>query len=131
MRTRCASIWSNITETGPAWLDDKGDDMTEYLARRGSAIEPIHPGLVLRDTVLPALKMGVKETAAELGISRQMLYRILNGTATITAETALRIGKFCGNGPTLWLNLQQTYDLWHAERALRAEIGKIPTHKAA
>jgi antitoxin HigA-1 len=105
--------------------------MTEYPARRGPAIAPIHPGLVLRDTVLPALKMGVKEAAAELGISRQMLHRILNGTATITAETALRIGKFCGNGPTLWLNLQQTHDLWHAERLLRAEIGKIPTHKAA
>jgi plasmid maintenance system antidote protein VapI len=42
---------------------------------------------------------------------------------------AVRLGKFCGNGPDLWLRLQQNYDLWHAERALRKEIAKIPTAK--
>ena len=39
--------------------------------------------------------------------------------------------RFCGNGPNLWLGMQQAYDLWHAERALRKEIVKIPTVKAA
>lgn len=43
---------------------------------------------------------------------------------------ALRLGKFCGNGPGLWLRMQQAYDLWDAERALKAEIAKIPTAKA-
>jgi plasmid maintenance system antidote protein VapI len=43
---------------------------------------------------------------------------------------AVRLGKFCGNGPELWLRMQQAYDLWHARRALKAEIARIPTAKA-
>ena len=38
--------------------------------------------------------------------------------------------KFCGNGPDLWLRMQQAYDLWHAKRTLRAEIARISTAKA-
>jgi antitoxin HigA-1 len=41
-------------------------------------------------------------------------------------EMAVRLGRFCGNGPELWLRIQATYDLWHAERKLRHEIEKIP-----
>jgi addiction module HigA family antidote len=94
-------------------------------------MRPVHPGELLRDTVLPALALSVKEAADQLGISRQMLHRVLKGTASISPEMALRIGKFCGNGPTLWLNMQTAHDLWHAERALRAELKKIPTRRAA
>jgi plasmid maintenance system antidote protein VapI len=50
------------------------------------------------------------------------------GTQAITPEMALRLGKFCGNGPGLWLRMQQNYDLWHAEERLREEIQEIPTH---
>jgi addiction module HigA family antidote len=103
----------------------------EYPAKHPSGLRPVHPGEVLRDTVLPALELTVKEAADQLGISRQMLHRVLKGTAAVTPEMALRIGKFCGNGPTLWLNMQTAYDLWHAERALRAELKKIPTRRAA
>jgi addiction module HigA family antidote len=105
--------------------------MTEYPARRSRSLAPIHPGFILRDEVLPALRLGVKEAAAELGVSRQMLHRILNATAVITPEMALRIGKFCGNGAGIWLRMQQAHDLWHAERALGAELRKIPTHRTA
>jgi addiction module HigA family antidote len=105
--------------------------MTEYPARRNPARAPTHPGIILRDDVLPALRMSVTEAAAELGVSRQMLHRVLNGTASITPEMALRIGKFCGNGPGIWLRMQQALDLWHAERALAGELKKISTHKAA
>jgi antitoxin HigA-1 len=44
---------------------------------------------------------------------------------------ALRLGKLCDNGPTLWLNLQRRYDLWRAERELGPEIAAIPTIRAA
>jgi plasmid maintenance system antidote protein VapI len=43
---------------------------------------------------------------------------------------AMRLGKFCGNGPHLWLRMQQSYDLWHAEESLRGELEKIPSHGA-
>jgi plasmid maintenance system antidote protein VapI len=41
---------------------------------------------------------------------------------------ALRLGRFCGNGAILWLRLQEAYDLWHAERALKDELARIPVH---
>ncbi len=44
---------------------------------------------------------------------------------------AVRLVKFCGNGPGPWLRLQQTYDLWHAERLLADALKRIPTHRLA
>ena len=44
---------------------------------------------------------------------------------------ALRLGKLCGNGPELWLRMQMAHDLWRAERTLRADLARIPTHRAA
>jgi len=92
--------------------------------------EPAHPGAILREDVLPAIGEPVMMVAKALGVTRQHLHRIMAEKAPITPEMALRLGKFCGNGPGLWLRLQQAYDLWHAERALKKEIAKIPTAKA-
>ena len=50
---------------------------------------------------------------------------------TISAEMAVRLGKFCGNGPGLWLRMQQAHDLWHAERAMAEVVKTIPTARAA
>jgi addiction module HigA family antidote len=91
---------------------------------------PVHPGELLREDVLPAIGEPVSAVAKKLGVTRQHLHRILAEKAPVTPDMALRLGKFCGNGPGLWLRMQQTYDLWHAERALRKEIGRIPTTKA-
>jgi len=66
-----------------------------------------------------------------LGVTRQTLHRLLAEKTAVTPEMALRLGKFCGNGPDLWLRMQEAYDLWHAERALRREIARIETVKAA
>ncbi len=41
---------------------------------------------------------------------------------------AVRLGKFCGNGPGLWLRMQQSYDLWFAQQRLHDELEKIPAH---
>jgi addiction module HigA family antidote len=95
------------------------------------AIRPIHPGEILREDVLPALARPKAEIARLLGISRQTLYDILNEKQPVTAAMALRIGKMCGNGPDIWLNLQKRYDLKIAERELGAELDKIPHLEAA
>lgn len=100
--------------------------------------EPTHPGAILRDDVLPALGLPVSTAARTLGVSRQMLHAILSERASITpemalrvGEMALRVGKMCGNGPGLWLRMQQARDLWRAERAIAAEVAAIPTLRAA
>ena len=99
--------------------------MEEYLVKRPLKRPPVHPGEVLREDVLPGLRLSVSEAARRLGISRQQLHRILACTHPITADMALRIGKFAGNGPELWLRMQQAYDLWHLERRMEQELSKI------
>ena len=98
---------------------------------RHAELEPKHPGALLREVVLPSLDISVSEAARRLGVTRQTLHRILAETTAVTPEMALRLGKFCGNGPELWLRMQQSYDLWHAERALRRTLDRIETVRAA
>ena len=95
------------------------------------ALPPTHPGEILREDVLPALNLSVVQAAASLGITRQTLHRIIarRNPRPVTPEMAVRLGKLCGNGPRLWLNLQTAYDLWHAER--RVDTRAIPTLQAA
>lgn len=86
-----------------------------------------HPGEILREIVLPSLGRPKAEIARLLGISRQQLYDVLDEKKPVTPTTALRIGKLCGNGPTVWLGLQQEWDLEHAALELAGELEKIPT----
>jgi addiction module HigA family antidote len=91
----------------------------------------VHPGELLREDVLPALRKPKAEIARLLGVSRQTLYDILAEKQPITPAMALRIGKLCGNGPDLWINMQRAFDLDVAEKELAREIEKIPTLTAA
>jgi addiction module HigA family antidote len=98
--------------------------MNEFPVRRPKRA-PTHPGAILRDDVLPALKMSVTETADRLHVSRQALHRILAEKAAVSPEMAIRLGRFCGNGPGLWLRMQVAHDLWHAERNMSDEVKSI------
>lgn len=101
--------------------------MAEIMVKRPIKRPPTHPGEILREDILKELGLSVSEAALRLGISRQQLHRILACTHPITTEMALRIGKFAGNGPELWVRMQQNYDLWHAKKKMYAEISKIQT----
>lgn len=101
------------------------------MATRDKSRPPIHPGEILREDVLPGLGMSVTQAANILGVTRQALHRVLAGSAGISPEMALRVGKFCGNGPDVWLKMQAAYDLWHAEQKIGAEIASIETQHAA
>ncbi|MEE9255002.1 MAG: HigA family addiction module antitoxin [Pseudomonadales bacterium] len=92
---------------------------------------PTHPGELLREDVLPALGISVSAAARQLGVTRQTLHRIMAGAHAVTPEMAVRLGKFCGNGPGLWLRMQQAYDLWRAQERLKDEVERIPTRKPA
>ncbi|PPQ31150.1 HigA family addiction module antitoxin [Rhodopila globiformis] len=93
--------------------------------------EPTHPGAILREDVLPALDLSVTAAAAALGVSRQALHRLLAEDVAMTPEMAVRVGKLCGNGPRVWLAMQQARDLWQAERAMADILARIPTMHAA
>lgn len=95
------------------------------MVERHPSIDPVHPGEILREDVLPALAMSKTAVAEALGISRQTLYDILNEKQPVTAEMAVRFGKLFGNGAGFWVNLQRTYDLAIAERTV--DVSGIPT----
>ena len=75
---------------------------------------PLHPGLILRDDVLPALGLSVTEAAQQLDVNRVTLSRVLNGRAAISPEMALRIqawlGTDRGGDASVWLAEQAAYD---------------------
>ena len=91
---------------------------------------PTHPGAILREEVLPAIHLSVSEAARQLGVTRQTLHRIMAEKVSITPAMAVRLGRFCANGPGFWLRMQQAYDLWHARRALQSALKRIPIHRA-
>ncbi len=73
--------------------------------------KPIHPGGVLAEDVLVELDMSGRQLAEVLGVSPNRISEILRGRRAITADTALRLSRWLGTSPTVWLNLQQAYDL--------------------
>ena len=92
---------------------------------------PPHPGEVLKDGVFANNLVSVTDAAAALGVTRVSLSRVLNGKAGVSAEMAVRLGKWLGTGPDIWINMQAQYALWKAELALKSEVRKIPTLKQA
>ena len=103
--------------------------MVEYNAKRNPDRCPTHPGALLREDVLPALKRSKTEVADLLGISRQHLYDILKEKKPVSAGVAVRLGKMFGDGAQAWLYMQSAYDVWHAEREV--DVSAIPTLRAA
>lgn len=96
---------------------------------------PPHPGLTLRDDVLPALGMTVTDAAQALGVARPTLSRVLNGVAAVSPEMALRLERWLGvehgGRADIWLGMQAAYDLWTAEQKAKTVIGKIKPLSAA
>jgi antitoxin HigA-1 len=90
---------------------------------------PPHPGEILREEVIKPLDVSVTEAARRLGVSRVALSRVLNEKAGISTEMAVRLGKALDSDAELWLRMQAAYDLWQAERRLRA--AKVEPLKAA
>jgi antitoxin HigA-1 len=103
----------------------------EYKVRKTPKMRPPHPGSILKLDVLPALHVSVVQAARELGVSRQLLHGILAEKLSLSADMAVRLGKWCGNGAELWIALQRDYDLWQAEQRLARTIKDIPTRSAA
>jgi addiction module HigA family antidote len=91
---------------------------------------PIHPGEILSEE-LAELNIAAAELAREIKVPPNRITQIIAGKRSISADTALRLGKWLGTGPRLWLNLQQTYELDLASEVLKDTLGKIKSRKAA
>jgi len=83
---------------------------------------PPHPGEVLREYLG---QVSVTEAARHLGVTRVALSRILNGSAGISAEMALRLSEALGTSAELWIGMQSQYDLWQASKKRRPKIKRL------
>lgn len=77
--------------------------------------KPTHPGEILDELYIKPLKLNLQKLADRLGIARNTLFKIRAGEASITPSIALSLAEAFDTTPQLWLNLQQTYDLWVEE----------------
>ena len=86
--------------------------------------EAIHPGEFLADE-LEEIAMTRTELARQIDVPANRISQLIHGKRDLTADTALRLGRFFGTGPELWLNLQKTYELDKARTELGIKIQKI------
>lgn len=94
--------------------------------------EPNHPGKILYELYLVGLGITLTDFADGIGVSRKAISAIVNGHKRVTPEMALRFSKAFNTTPELWLNLQQSHDLWMARIAIEDEISSIlPLHVMA
>ena len=87
-------------------------------------MQPIHPGEVLREE-LDALEMSAKAFATALAVPGNRITAILNGQRGVSADTALRLSRYLGTTPEMWLNLQKAFELRVAELEAGKEIAKL------
>lgn len=99
-------------------------------ARNG--MRPVHPGEILRDE-LDELGLSANGLAKALGVPVNRVTAILNGQRGVTADTALRLARYFGTTPEIWLNLQKTWELRRAEIESGREIANrvAPRQSAA
>ena len=83
---------------------------------RNKKCAPTHPGALLREVVLPELRITQGEFADRLGVSRRTVSEILHERRPVTPDMAIRLSKLLGNGAGLWLRMQQAVDLWTLEQ---------------
>ena len=86
--------------------------------------EPIHPGEFLIDELME-IGITATELSRRIGVPPNRISQIIHGKRYITADTALRLGKFFGTGPELWMNLQKAYELDQAKSKIGEKIHKI------
>jgi addiction module HigA family antidote len=92
------------------------------------SVTVIHPGEHLAEE-LEALDMSAAELARKLGVPTNRITQILNGTRSVTGDTALRLAHFFGTSAQFWLNLQNLYDLRLAQKKAGKSVKALPKLK--
>lgn len=89
------------------------------------ALKNIHPGEVIKEEFLDPMGISVYRLSKETGLLQTRLAQIIKGQRSVTAETALRLGKFFNVPAEFWMNLQALYDIEEAHKKFKKEIESI------
>jgi addiction module HigA family antidote len=93
--------------------------------REGPRIAPPHPGEFLREDILPALGMTIKELAEHLGVTRTTLSELVHEKRAVSLDMAQRLGQAFGNGTRFWLALQMQRDVWLTEQEHPVSVERL------
>ena len=95
--------------------------------------QPTHPGAILREDVLPALRMSQTELAERLGVSRVTVNTLLQEKRDLSVELAARIAKLLGHSSESWLRMQAALDLWRLAQdpSRLADVEPLPPKRIA
>jgi len=94
-------------------------------------LDPIHPGEVLMEEFLKPIGLSQNRLALAVGVAPRRINEIALRKRSVTADTALRLGKYFGTSPQFWLGLQMDYDLDVAEIRLGAKLNRIAKARAS
>ena len=94
-------------------------------------LPPVHPGEILLEDFLNGFDISQNKLAVSIGVPPRRINEIVHGTRRVSADTALRLGRFFGTTAQFWLNLQTRYDLDIAEDALEETLSSIEPLAAA
>jgi len=81
--------------------------------------KPTHPGEILQEEFLSPMEMSQVQLAEKMNVSVQRINTLINGRRDMTAETAILLSRTLHTTPEFWMNLQVTWDLYKAEKALQ------------
>lgn len=91
---------------------------------RKKLLEPVHPGEILLEDFMKPMGISINRLARDIAVPAARISAIVNGKRSISADTALRLGKYFAVSSELWIGLQADYDLRLAKRTVGPEIGK-------
>jgi addiction module HigA family antidote len=94
-------------------------------------LDPIHPGEILLEEFMKPLDVSINRLARDIAVPPGRISAIVNGKRAITADTALRLGKYFNVSPEVWMGLQADYDLRVAQRTVGAEVDRRVQRHAA
>jgi len=95
-------------------------------------IRPIHPGEIIMEEFLTPFKISQYRLAKDIDVAPRRINEIVHNSRAITADTALRLGKYFNTSPQFWLNLQSHYDLIIESKQLTKTLNnKVKTFELA
>ena len=94
------------------------------MTRRRKLLEPVPPGEILLEEFMKPMGISINRLARDIVVPPGRISAIVNGRRSITADTAIRLGRYFGTSPEVWMGLQADYELRVAQRTIGPEIEK-------
>jgi addiction module HigA family antidote len=94
-------------------------------------LEPIHPGEILLEEFMKPMGISINRLARDIAVPPGRVSAIVNSKRAITADTAIRLGRYFGTSPDVWMGLQTDYELRVAQRTIGPEVEKRVHRHAA